>query len=1064
MLSAYLAFLLGFVQLQSQVPDPPVIRYIRGKNILYWENLTLHCAVSGAKPLTVQWMKDDHVIPSKGPVHLDQHTTNCLDDINCTIATLRVDSLSSKEVGDYICASTNKDNNASARIYVKKQRIFNGVSQVSSSVLVEKASLIHMQAIVRDLCSRKTHFLFCKLDNYQIIPTETVIINFIALTPFEVRKEDLTRRDRTTQINGIYVNIDSIGYQEIYDLYEAEKNISIFDFWNAIYVPVQNFEVAQGFTVNLRCQTQPVRHGKLTWWRGDTQLHNVPNKIDIFHGENHTVLTIHQFEEINDEIYTCAIKSMNRVDKIQVKVNYNPEIRRPIVQSYPATVFEGETATVRCDVSNNVPGVTKVLLPVQFSWFINGEEIFNSRQYIVKYEKLSSELSIIAIQFSAQPVNITCEASNKIGGSSIKTKITTLSKAVKEVCQPLEEDGVIWPLTRAGEKASSNCPPGAAGVAVRECIKQSDGEILFGDADFTDCVSAEFAQLLSQTDKNLTVEAAAGAVRKLVNITESSNSMLGGDLIATNSIMKKIADSGNNKKDIPLEESDNMVKVANNVLNLKNSIAWQNVQKKQVGSMTVTENLEKFGFNINITVNKNVTIDTENIVFQVQSVPGGENSTVTFTNPSKDDSTQMASIKLPPELFLNNSDRKSVTVVNAAYKSLNRLLPNSVACDDSQNLGNVKTCVNSMIISSTTDAPQHDNFAEPVEITLSHNTLYTKDRFEKVDCVFWDKNLNSARSGDWSTEGCETAYFNDTVTICKCYHLTNFAILMSLSPEKIPETIARALTIITTVGCSLSITALTITIIVFIYTWRYLKRVQAVFHLNLSLTLLLANLLLLTGLDKVNSTNFCIAVAFTLHFLFLSAFMWMLMEAANIYFMVNDVFSNRMTKLRYYIALSYGLPLLTATIVIAAIGSTLGLKYYTNKHACWLSVNPPIIVAFIGPAVTIILLNTIVLIMTVKAALSTKKIQSSKQKYVKARTAIKGVLVLTPLLGITWIIGLFSFNNDLIVFQFLFAIANSLQVRTAFTKNRKNAFISWVFNSATRKSERSTSRKNMSSV
>ncbi|EDV29092.1 uncharacterized protein TRIADDRAFT_52616 [Trichoplax adhaerens] len=116
--------------------------------------------------------------------------------------------------------------------------------------------------------------------------------------------------------------------------------------------------------------------------------------------------------------------------------------------------------------------------------------------------------------------------------------------------------------------------------------------------------------------------------------------------------------------------------------------------------------------------------------------------------------------------------------------------------------------------------------------------------------------------------------------------------------------------------------------------------------------------------------------------------------------------------------------------------------------------------------------------MTVKAALSTKKIQSSKQKYVKARTAIKGVLVLTPLLGITWIIGLFSFNNDLIVFQFLFAIANSLQgflifilycfrnpqVRTAFTKNRKNAFISWVFNSATRKSERSTSRKNMSSV
>ena len=36
------------------------------------------------------------------------------------------------------------------------------------------------------------------------------------------------------------------------------------------------------------------------------------------------------------------------------------------------------------------------------------------------------------------------------------------------------------------------------GKATRACIKNSDGEILFDDADFTGCVSAEFAQLLSQ--------------------------------------------------------------------------------------------------------------------------------------------------------------------------------------------------------------------------------------------------------------------------------------------------------------------------------------------------------------------------------------------------------------------------------------------------------------------------------------------------------------------------------------------------------------------------------------
>lgn len=38
----------------------------------------------------------------------------------------------------------------------------------------------------------------------------------------------------------------------------------------------------------------------------------------------------------------------------------------------------------------------------------------------------------------------------------------------------------------------------SSGKATRVCIKNSDGEILFDNADFTECVSAEFAQLLSQ--------------------------------------------------------------------------------------------------------------------------------------------------------------------------------------------------------------------------------------------------------------------------------------------------------------------------------------------------------------------------------------------------------------------------------------------------------------------------------------------------------------------------------------------------------------------------------------
>ena len=39
--------------------------------------------------------------------------------------------------------------------------------------------------------------------------------------------------------------------------------------------------------------------------------------------------------------------------------------------------------------------------------------------------------------------------------------------------------------------------------------------------------------------------------------------------------------------------------------------------------------------------------------------------------------------------------------------------------------------------------------------------------------------------------------------------------------------------------------------------------------------------------------------------------------------------------------------------------------------------------------------------------------------------------MLMPLLGTTWVLGLLSVNSDTVVFQYLFAIVNSLQVSSA---------------------------------
>lgn len=44
------------------------------------------------------------------------------------------------------------------------------------------------------------------------------------------------------------------------------------------------------------------------------------------------------------------------------------------------------------------------------------------------------------------------------------------------------------------------------------------------------------------------------------------------------------------------------------------------------------------------------------------------------------------------------------------------------------------------------------------------------------------------------------------------------------------------------------------------------------------------------------------------------------------------------------------------------------------------------------------------------------------------RTGLRSLCTLLPVLGITWVFGILSINEDLIAFQYLFAVFNSLQV------------------------------------
>jgi len=44
-------------------------------------------------------------------------------------------------------------------------------------------------------------------------------------------------------------------------------------------------------------------------------------------------------------------------------------------------------------------------------------------------------------------------------------------------------------------------------------------------------------------------------------------------------------------------------------------------------------------------------------------------------------------------------------------------------------------------------------------------------------------------------------------------------------------------------------------------------------------------------------------------------------------------------------------------------------------------------------------------------------------------TTVKASVILLPLLGLTWVLGLFAVNRNTLVFAWLFTIFNSLQVQ-----------------------------------
>ena len=70
--------------------------------------------------------------------------------------------------------------------------------------------------------------------------------------------------------------------------------------------------------------------------------------------------------------------------------------------------------------------------------------------------------------------------------------------------------------------------------------------------------------------------------------------------------------------------------------------------------------------------------------------------------------------------------------------------------------------------------------------------------------------------------------------------------------------------------------------------------------------------------------------------------------------------------------------------------------------------------------------NTFVFIMVLRTMLNSHKVKQ-EDAIGKVRTGVKAAVVIFPILGLTWVFGLMTFNRETLFFRYLFAIFNSSQ-------------------------------------
>nr|XP_055196441.1 adhesion G protein-coupled receptor L3 isoform X8 [Nyctereutes procyonoides] len=614
--------------------------------------------------------------------------------------------------------------------------------------------------------------------------------------------------------------------------------------------------------------------------------------------------------------------------------------------------------------------------------------------------------------------------------------------ALEESCEAVEAREIMWFKTRQGQMAKQPCPAGTIGVSTYLCLSP-DGIWDPQGPDLSNCSSPWVNHI---TQKLKSGETAANIARELAEQTR--NHLNAGDITYSVRAMdqlvglldvqlRNLTPGGKDSAARSLNKLQKrerscrayvqaMVETVNNLLQPQASNAWRDLTTSdQLRAATMLlDTVEESAFVLadNLLKTDIVRENTDNIQLEVARLSTeGNLEDLKFPENMGHGST----IQLSANTLKQNGRNGEIRVAFVLYNNLGPYLSTENA---SMKLGteamstNHSVIVNSPVITAAINKEFSNKvyLADPVVFTVKH-IKQSEENFNP-NCSFWSYSKRTM-TGYWSTQGCRLLTTNKTHTTCSCNHLTNFAVLMAHVEVKHSDAVHDLLLdVITWVGILLSLVCLLICIFTFCF-FRGLQSDRNTIHKNLCISLFVAELLFLIGINRTDQPIACAVFAALLHFFFLAAFTWMFLEGVQLYIMLVEVFESEHSRRKYFYLVGYGMPAL-----IVAVSAAVDYRSYGTDKVCWLRLDTYFIWSFIGPATLIIMLNVIFLgIALYKMFHHTAILKPESGCLDNIKSWVIGAIALLCLLGLTWAFGLMYINESTVIMAYLFTIFNSLQ-------------------------------------